>query len=280
MSKKIGTWWNTAKGIVYLISAGCSIFLFFYVFREKMSWLPILGGKFVNLLVMYWDVLVSVVFGILFAMIIALLYLRFRRVKQEIDRRITRLERYRETLFKDDFEADLERNWEYEGEWNIDNGELSITQSEKGGITKIGPQWDDYSFEFTGVIVNQYIGWLVRAQDLLNCYMLQLNPFLIRPHLRLEHWHLLEEKPHGLPLRENEPIHVRTEVRGLGISVYINEKKIYHEEEFFSADFPKEKGVLLGEDLATRLPFRKGRVGFRLSSKENGRFSRCRVLSL
>lgn len=280
MSKKIGRWWKTIKGTVVFVSAVLGIFLFFYFFRQKMSWFPILGGKFVNLLVMRWNVLVPVVFGMFFAMIIKVLYLRFRRDKRDIERRIMHLERYAKPLFKDDFEAGLERNWEHEGEWNIDSGELCITQSEKGGITKVGHQWDDYSFEFTGIIVNQCIGWLVRARDLSNCYMLQLNPFLIRPHLRLEDWYRLEEKPHGLPLRENEPIHVRTEVRGLGISVYVNEKKIYHEEEFFSADFPKKKGVLLGEDLTTRLPFRKGRVGFRLSSKENGRFSRCRVLSL
>lgn len=233
-----------------------------------------------NFLVMHWDVLVPVVSGIILAMIIKVLYLRFRRDKRDIERRIMYLERDAKPLFKDDFEAGLESNWEYEGGWNIASGELCITQSEKGGITKVGRQWDDYSFEFTGVIVNQYIGWLVRAQDLSNCYMLQLNPFMIRPHLRLEGWCLLEEKPHGLLLKENEPIHVRTEVRGLGISVYVNEKKIYQEEEFFSADFPKEKGVSLREDLVTRLPFRKGRIGFRLSSKENGRFSRCRVLPL
>ena len=111
-----------------------------------------LGGKFVNLLVMRWNVLAPVGFGMFFAMIIKVLYLRFRRDKRDIERRIMYLERYAKLLFKDDFESDLESNWEYEGGWNIASGELCITQSEKGGITRIGSQWDDYSFEFTGVL--------------------------------------------------------------------------------------------------------------------------------
>ena len=281
MLKKIGIWWNTTTKIVYFIGAVCSIILFIVPsFRQKIFRFPTLVGKFVNLLLIYWDVLVPVVFGMFFAIVIAWLYLRFRQVEQKIGGRIVRRERHNKLLFKDDFQADLERNWEYEGEWHIDSGALRITRSERGGITRVGHQWDDYSFHFTVIIVNQCIGWLVRAQDLSHYYMLQINISHIRPHVRLGgNFLVIEEKPHGLRLRHNEPIHVRTEVRGLGISVYINKKKIYHEEGFFSREFFEHKTQLTEASLTAQLPFRKGRVGFRLSAQEKGIFSRCRVLS-
>ncbi len=281
MLKKIGIWWNTTTKIVYFIGAVCSIILFIVPsFREKIFRFPMLVGKFVNLLLIYWDILVPVVFGMFFAMVIAWLYLRFRRVEQKIGGRIVRRERYNKLLFKDDFKADLEKNWEYEGEWRIDSGELRITRSERGGITRVGHQWDDYSFHFTGIIVNQFIGWLVRAQDLFNYYMLQINISQVRPHVCLGgNFLLIEEKPHGLRLRQNKPVHVRTEVRGLGISIFINKKKIYNEERFFSREFLKHKTLVTEASLTAQLPFRKGRVGFRLSAQENGTFYRCRVLS-
>lgn len=125
----------------------------------------------------------------------------------------------------------------------IPGGKLSVTQSEKGGITRVGHLWTDYSFEFTGVIVRYCIGWIVRAQDLSNYYMIQLNPTEVRPHLRVggkwiaapqrKDGLAIDSKEHGLSIEPEESIEIRTEVRGSEIRVYVKNEETYHNQKFF-----------------------------------------------
>ncbi len=277
--------------------------------RAILSWFWRLVRRFAHLLIIHWISLVFAFFFILiwildrranlwvihwvvllfvfFATIISILYSKISHIERyatSLDHKLRHLKGHVAILFEEDFKTDLEKNWHYEGQWKIiSGGGLSVTQSEKGGITKVGHLWTDYSFEFTAVIVHQYIAWLVRAQDLSNYYMIQLNTTMVRPHLRiLGKWILLDEKPHNLSIQLNKPIDICTEVRNLGISVYVNGKQIFNEKEFFSVEFIKEKlGALpFGADTAKALPFRKGKVGFRMSAQEHGRFSRCRVRAL
>ncbi len=266
--------------IIRFLGAIASIIAVIYIFRKELwrlgGGLTNLAGRFANLLVMYWRGLVLVVFAIL----IFALYLKLGGFKK-----------YVATSFKDDCKKGLHKNWYYiDGRWKLlRGGGLSVTQSEKGGITRVGHLWTDYSFEFTAVIVNLCIGWILRAQDLLNYYMIQLNPTEVRPHLRVggrwiaaegkKYGLALDTKKHGVPIRLNEPIKIRTEVRGSEIRVYVNNREIYHDQKFFSIKFinqdfdnvPMQPGVLVVP------PFTTGRVGFRMYGQEHGRISRCRV---
>ncbi len=238
-----------------------------------------LAGRSVNLLVMYWR---DVVLGV-FAILILVLYFNLDRFKK-----------YIATSFKDDFKKDLHKNWHYiDGTWELlPRGELRVTQSEIGGITRVGYLWTDYSFEFTAVIVNRCIAWIVRAQDLFNYYMIQLDCVHVRPHLcftgqwvrsgRVEDAHSIITTPHGQSIHPDNTIEVRTEVRGSEIRVYVNNNQIYHDRTFFSARFIDQGFVLVQPQPGAIAvpPFTTGRVGFRIAGPEEGKISRCRVRPL
>ena len=201
--------------------------------------------------------------------------------------RIQLIERYFPIRFSEDFRKDLKKNWDFNGKWEIvDSHELHVTDSELGGITKSGQLWTDYKFEFDALIVNDRIGWIVRAQDLFNCYMIQLTPTQIRPHVRVGGlWILLSEPPHHQTIQNGTWVHVCTLVRGLEVRVYINDVEVFQQPDLFSMKFFQ---VQQGNNLATILPSPQpgtvvipaatsGRVGFRLCAPEAGRFRRCRV---
>ncbi|HEC66030.1 MAG TPA: hypothetical protein ENI23_12115, partial [bacterium] len=225
MSNKIREWWDKIgagwKWLLSMIGAGIVSYSLNFIFEGRIwSWIWKLLGNFVNLLITHWMTLVPLVFGMLFAILIALLYYfkfyrfkkyiamsledNFRKDLRSLNDKISHLESYVDMFFEDDFKKDPPKNWYYtDGEWELlPGGGLSVTQSEKGGITRTGHLWTDYSFEFTAIIVNKRIGWIVRAQDLFNCYMIQLNPDVegpyrrtIRPHIRVGgKWTVLPEE--------------------------------------------------------------------------------------
>lgn len=191
--------------------------------------------------------------------------------------------------FKDNFKRNLNKKWDYEGHWELVGNELLVTQSEIGGITKVGQLWTDYRFEFDAVIVNDRIGWIVRAQDHFNYYMIQLTPELIRVHLRLQsQWLLLRDHPHNLKINTNQSIHIRTDVRGSEIRIYLNGTEVYYDNSLFSMKpirIVREKSgseslsatALLEPNTILVPSFTTGRVGFRMANQESGRISRCRV---
>ena len=68
--------------------------------------------------------------------------------------------------FHDDFSKGLATNWDFVGGWRVTpNGELVVTNSDPGGLTKMGTFWENYTFEFEASIINQCVGIVVRAQD-------------------------------------------------------------------------------------------------------------------
>jgi len=264
----------------WLIAGGLLVLLGVVDYLGKwgiLSWVWKLIRSSLGLIADYWSVLVLVIF------VVSMLV---------IWRKVRFLEEYVGVSFKDDFKQGLKKNWAYHGKWElVHGGELSVTQSEIGGITSVGHLWRDYRFEFTAIIVHDRIGWIVRAQDLFNYYMIQLTPTMVRPHLRLGgKWILLSENPHSLSISLNQPIVVRTDVRGLEARIYVNGKEVYYNNELFSIKFlrfpssdesVKELQVgPLQSNVIVVPAFTTGRVGFRLSGPEHGRFSQCRVRPL
>lgn len=199
-------------------------------------------------------------------------------------RKVARLENHVAMTFQDNFRRGLGK-WEYEGQWTIAAGnELSVTQSEVGGITRVGHLWGDYSFEFRAVIVHHGIGWIVRAQDLFNYYMIQLTPTMVRPHLRIgERWVVLAEQAHHINIQPLVPLEIRTVTRGSEIRVFVNGQEVYYDPRFFSVRFFEvrsndELGVAsLAANRLVVPAFTNGRVGFRMAGGEHGRVSWCRV---
>lgn len=105
--------------------------------------------------------------------------------------------------FSDNF--DNLDNWDYRGKWNIlpDKGTLVVTGSRDGGITKVGKNWENYTFTFRACIVNKCLGVIFRAEDLYNYYMFQIHEDRIRPHFREVVPVLASEK--GVAEGEEEP---------------------------------------------------------------------------
>ncbi len=216
-----------------------------------------------------------------------------RRVSTLCDE-IGRAQTHEGLLFHDAFGQHPHKNWQYHGQWElVPGGGLSVTQSEKGGISRVGHSWTDYSFKFTGVIVNNCIAWIVRAQDFSNYYMIQLGPGVVRSHLRYggrwikapqgRHRHAIDERAHNIPSTElAKPLAIRTEVRGLEIRVYVNNHDVYYDESFFAMRFINHEFVLvpLGPGVTTVPAFTAGRVGFREAKTEQGKFTACRVQAL
>ncbi len=319
MSNKIRVWWDKIgagwKWFLGVIGAGIVSYFLNLVFEGKiLSWIWKLLGNFVDLLIIHWMTLVPLLFGMLCAILLALLYYfkfyrfkkyvatsledSFRKDLRSLDDRISHLESYASMLFEDDFNTDLQKNWHYQGKWDlVPGGGLSVTQSEKGGITRVGQLWSDYSFEFTAVIATtveeyQCIGWIVRAQDLSNYYMIQLNPAEVRPHLRVGgRWITAPQRKYGyaidkerfkLSIKPNELTEILTEVRGSEIRISVKGKEIYYKQKFFSMRFINEEfeDVAMQPGVLVVPPFTTGRVGFRMHGQEHSRFFACRVRPL
>jgi hypothetical protein len=202
--------------------------------------------------------------------------------------RISKLSRYVAITFKDNFKRNLTKNWDYTGRWElVQKNQLLVTASDIGGITKVGQLWCDYRFEFDVLIVNDRIGWIVRAQDLFNYYMIQLTNTHIRPHIRFAgRWVLIEERTHNLNITTNVSYHICTDVRSSEITVKVDGQEVYYNIDFFNMKFI-ELQILEGREILRIVSFQpntivvpaytSGRVGFRMDGAEQGRVSHCRV---
>ncbi|MHA1974412.1 MAG: hypothetical protein ACTSW1_15545 [Candidatus Hodarchaeales archaeon] len=164
-AKKYWKWCTGGTGVVLL-----------GIIDHMLDWeIPRALWKF--LLVIMAFVILEPIVSTLILLSIIVIFLWFR---------IRLIVRYFPIRFSENFKGDLKKNWDFHGRWEIvDRHELHITDSELGGITKSSQLWTDYKFEFDALIVNDRIGWIVRAQDLFNCYMIQLTPTQIRPHVRV-----------------------------------------------------------------------------------------------
>lgn len=237
-----------------------------------LAWLGALVSALAIRLVANWQLVTTALLAL------AILYVFYR---------LYRLEKHSPISYSDNFKSteDLKKNWHAEGEWTIPKpGELRVTQSHAGGITRVGQLWTDYCFEFTAVLEHDCIGWIVRAQDLSNYYMFQLWPDKLRPHVRyFDQWIYPEESKLDFQVKKRIPVRIRTEVLNIEVRIYVDGKEIYTNEKMFESkliDLEEKAGGKTRKFLAVVPAFSTGRVGFRQAGNESARFSKCRVRPL
>jgi len=180
--------------------------------------------------------------------------------------------------------SDLAHIWEFQGPtpWSTTaTGELIITGSHVGGITKVGRYWENYDFIFKAQIVNKCLGVIIRAENLNSYYMLQINKDAVVPHRRvmvrlnepqtstLENGHIQIEPGQYLPAWEihepislNQPVegwfNAKVTVKGDAVLLYINELLVFEQRGF--------------------LQIPAGKVGFRNDGKEKALTKDIRVV--
>lgn len=196
--------------------------------------------------------------------------------------------------FKDTFHKPLNRSWDYQGEWSILSGKLlKVTNSHFGGITKVGANWENYSFSFKMKIIRKCLGVIVRAVDLNNYYMFQIHSDVIVPHRLVNMpvlpkdqqvsdgiqatnpnsentinpitfvtgWQLLEAFKTTINPPSNEWRNIRIDCIGESVTIYINDEVVFQEESFIKNP--------------------KGKIGFRNHKEETAivRDVKVRLLS-
>lgn len=213
---------------------------------------------------LYWQILLFLVGAI------TLLYI-FLQV-DKLKRRLT-------VGFQDDFREPLNKNWNYIGDWKIEGkNELSVSNSDAGGITNVGSLWENYTFELETKIINISSGWIVRATDLNNYIMFQCTDKLIRPHMRVKLPKITSQQEDGKIvfteqvgwIVDNPPFNsqphnqelkgwfkVKIVTRGSRVDIYIKDENVYH------------------SDTVLTIPI--GKVGFRNSGDEHAHFRNVRV---
>lgn len=195
----------------------------------------------------------------------------------------SRLNRKFAYRFSDNFSGDLRENWDFEGDWRIpETGTLSVTQSDAGGLSKVGATWENYTLTFKASIIKSCLGVIVRGTDLNNYCMLQINPDQIRPHRRVLMpvasgapsagfgaignkgnlvtftiaWQIFPATPISPAL--TGWFEVRIVVRGESVRLYIDDRLRYHQDGFL------------------KIPM--GKIGFRNSGEESALVKDVRVV--
>lgn len=184
-----------------------------------------------------------------------------------------RFNRYFTLGFKDNLKSSVDDNWDYIGGWRItENKELVITDSGTGGISNKGAMWENYTFSFDAKIINSCIGVIVRAKDLNNYYMFQINHEEIVPHRRVSSpvfkkskednelelaryrvgWQVMQNLlvEHNMDLRKWFNVKVR--LKGQCISIFLNDLLVFRKENFIEnpvgkvgfRDYNKEKALV------------------------------------
>jgi hypothetical protein len=191
------------------------------------------------------------------AVAVIVLFVRIR----SLNVRLSRLE----ILLDKSVSANL-TNWDYHGQWSSDGRVLSVTNSDDGGLSKSGAGWENYNFVFYFRIVNACAAWIVRAESHSRYVMIQCNRKEIRLHIRNaptkeddqeRGFRVTKELSHPLSLAEWNK--VKTEVRGYGIQVFINEHWVFSDPDLLSG-------------------FPLGKVGFRSSGPEHAEFKDIEVI--
>lgn len=171
--------------------------------------------------------------------------------------------------FSDRFKGDPRANWDFEDLWRIpEKGTLFVAGPDEerdasGGITKVGALWENYTFSFKALIINSCLGVVVRAQDLNNYYMFQIQTDQLRPHRRVAipvldsdstaailggatntplkfkvGWQFFDP-PTPLNRQLKDWFSARVVVRGQAISIYIDDKLAFQRDSFLQIPMGK-----------------------------------------
>lgn len=210
--------------------------------------------------------------------------------------------------FSDNFNQGLGK-WEFGGEgWKnekeLGQDILSVSESQDGGITKRGFNWNDYEFSFETKVISECSGWIVKAENRTKYFMFQLNltdldnPSL-RPHLRLNDlqypWVALDKDKVNLTklnlvkkIKLMEWIKVKILVHSNHVDVYLNGEQVMHHfipdpirfEKNIEIRNKDNKTVRLDKELVV-VSYPIGSVGFRCAPPtEHAHFRHVRVKPL
>jgi len=182
--------------------------------------------------------------------------------------------------FSDSFSKNPKLNWDFRGSWTIaDDNILVITGADEGGITKKGADWENYTISFKAKIVNGRLGVIVRANDLNDYYMLQINPNVIVPHQRISIPKIIPnsidpllgnkiEMQIGWKVYDNLVSHlskelvdwfdVRIKVKDQSVSMFINNRMEFEQDSF--------------------LQISKGKIGFRCHGEEKALIKKVKII--
>lgn len=111
---------------------------------------------------------------------------------------------------------------------------FSITKSETGYIYTKCLTWSDYKYSFNFKIINTCVGAIVRAVNLSNYIMLQINANGIRPHIRINGaWRKWEHEESNLSIERTLSFDkwykcsIFSEKENLNIKIYDGKKTIF-----------------------------------------------------
>lgn len=180
--------------------------------------------------------------------------------------------------FSETFKGRLENNWDFFGTWKIIDEKLLITGADQGGITKKGSDWENYTLTFKAKITCSCLGVVVRARDLNNYYMLQINKKHIVPHLRAS---IPQIKNNSL-----DPINTPEIEMRVGWQIYKEFIKELSRElnDWFtvcvkvsgqSVVMQIDNEIVFEKDLFLQIP--KGKIGFRCHGEESAQIKNVKV---
>ena len=130
-------------------------------------------------------------------------------------------------------------NWIGKGVFEYDrkNSSFIITNSSSGYIYENCIMWSNYEFSFKFKILKSNIGVLLRAINLSNYVMLQINQNGIRPHIRVNGgWKVWEFNKVGLEFNSKLSLdlwyecRILCDKRSLKIDIYKDKKKEFERE--------------------------------------------------
>jgi len=181
--------------------------------------------------------------------------------------------------FSDSFKKRLDINWDFIGPWKIiDDNTLLVTGSDEGGITKKGTDWENYSLTFKAKITSSCLGVIVRARDLNNYYMIQINKNAIVPHYRVSYPQIIK--------RSVDPLIPQEIQMQVGWQVF-NDSIVYLNRELLdwfnvcvvvtgqSISLKIDQDTILQKDLFLQIP--KGKIGFRCHGSESAQIRDVRL---
>ncbi len=123
------------------------------------------------------------------------------------------------SFMEDDFSGNLSQ-WHNTATNTIEDGQLKVTHNEYVR-SKIGENWDNYTFEVDTTILNLAAGLAFRAQDEANYYLWQFLPGRFSAWKKINNvWYLIKTKSAAIAL--NTKYRVKIELKGSSSKTYIN----------------------------------------------------------